>query len=174
MVIFEEQLWMKSNLWFFFSLWVLLLVLSFSNLCLTQDHKDFLLGFVLEVLCLGPWSSLREFLFMVWEVAEFLLSVCPAGRRPSFLLPDGHPIQLFSIICWTQCLFPIELPLYHCWKTIDYMCGSIPGFYFVPSNWCLFFCQWHTAFISVTLIIDNFPFHFVLILYCSCPFSKTP
>lgn len=159
---------------FFFPLWVLLLVLSFSNLCLTQDHKDFLLGFVLEVLCLGPWSSLREFLFMVWEVAEFLLSVCPAGRRPSFLLPDGHPIQLFSIICWTQCLFSIELPLYHCWKTIDYMCGSIPGFYSVPSNWCLFFCQWHTVFISVTIIVDNFPFHFVPILYYSCPLSRTP
>lgn len=139
-----------------------------------RTTKIFLLGFVLEVLCLGPWSSLREFLFMVWEVAEFLLSVCPAGRRPSFLLPDGHPIQLFSIICWTQCLFSIELPLYHCWKTIDYMCGSIPGFYSVPSNWCLFFCQWHTVFISVTIIIDNFPFHFVLILYYSCPLSRTP
>lgn len=86
------------DFFFFFPLWVLLLVLSFSNLCLTQDHKDFLLGFVLEVLCLGPWSSLREFLFMVWEVAEFLLSVCPAGRRPSFFQMDIRFSCLVSFV----------------------------------------------------------------------------
>ena len=44
---------------FFFPLWFMLFVSYLRNLCLNQDHKDSILGFILEILCLlhpGLWS----------------------------------------------------------------------------------------------------------------------
>lgn len=168
---------------FFFLYESYFLVMSLSDLCLTQDHKDFLLGFVLDIVYLGPWFNLNEFLFIVWNAVDSLPSFIPSFFSPLFppslllsffLFPDEHLIQLFISICWTETVFS---PL-NCLCTIDenlfdYMCRSISGLCSVPLNVsvllpmteCLDFCSFHYGY---------FPFHFVLILYSFRPLFSTP
>lgn len=105
-----------------------------------------------------------------------------------FLSPLSRPLSLslssiFQMDMWFSCkawvfklhyLFSVELPLYHCLKPIDNICGSISGLYSLMLN-CLFFYQWYVfCILWLSLLIFPITFCAYLVLYCSCRLSSTP
>lgn len=71
------------------------------KLCLTQDHKDFLLSFILKVLSFCSYIQLFELIFFVWcEIrAKIYLCLCaylvvpaPFVVKTIFSLLNGHGI----------------------------------------------------------------------------------
>lgn len=67
----------------FFLLWFLLTVSQQRNLCLIQDHKDYLLCLLLEDLQL---MSMIHFNFYLWRISHLLLfTLFPSLSKPTFL-----------------------------------------------------------------------------------------
>lgn len=113
---------------FFFLYESYFLVMSLSDLCLTQDHKDFLLGFCSRHCIFRPMIQFE------WI---FIYSM-KCSRLPSFLhsfllfspFPSLPPSVFLPFSRWTSdsvvhqhllnrdCLFSTELPLYHWWKSV--------------------------------------------------------